>query len=67
METETIRLSENISEDFLIQTMQKLSASDEVDGILVQFPLPPHINKYRIIHEIAPEKDVDGFTSMSIE
>lgn len=54
-------LSETISEQELISLIQRLNDSDEVDGILVQLPLPSHIQTSSIIEAISPEKDVDGF------
>ena len=45
----------------LLDLIAQLNADDEVDGILVQLPLPPHVDSLAIIDAIAPEKDVDGF------
>ena len=45
----------------LVDLIKKLNASDDVDGILVQLPLPEHLNEETVIATIAPEKDVDGF------
>lgn len=50
-----------ISEMELIEEIERLNQDPEIDGILVQFPLPSHINAVRVIHYIDPEKDVDGF------
>lgn len=49
------------SEQKLIQLIDELNNSNEVDGILIQLPLPKHINEAAIIERIKPEKDVDGF------
>lgn len=57
----TIFLDENISEDDLMKVVEKLNADPDTDGILVQLPLPRHINSDRIIQAILPDKDVDGF------
>ena len=54
-------LPEETSEQELLQLIQELNDDNEVDGILVQLPLPKHINEENIICAIAPEKDVDGF------
>jgi len=54
-------LPDTISEDELLQLVIELNADERVDGILVQLPLPPHIDATRIIETIDPSKDVDGF------
>ena len=59
--SENIELDENISEKELLQEIDKLNKNDRIDGILVQLPLPAHINELKIIDSISPEKDVDGF------
>ncbi len=56
-----IRLKENISEPELLDTIESLNQDSNVDGILVQLPLPKHISEEKIIHAITPSKDVDGF------
>jgi methylenetetrahydrofolate dehydrogenase (NADP+) / methenyltetrahydrofolate cyclohydrolase len=61
-----IRLDETINEDTLIATVEKLNNDPEVDGILVQLPLPKHFNEEKIIRLIDPEKDVDGFHPMNV-
>ena len=61
IESLLIRESENISEDELLLIVNQLNTDDTVDGILVQLPLPKHINEERITLAIAPIKDVDGF------
>lgn len=59
--SENIELEENISEKELLQEIDKLNKNDRINGILVQLPLPSHINELKIIDSISPEKDVDGF------
>lgn len=54
-------LPANTSEHDLLQLIEKLNQASHVHGILVQLPLPPHINPTQIIEAILPEKDVDGF------
>ncbi len=66
MGSNVIRLDETISEDELIQTVDKLNKDDAVHGILVQLPLPDHIDEQKIIDLIDPEKDVDGFHPVNI-
>jgi len=57
----TIRLDEAISEEELLKTIDELNNDDSVDGILVQLPLPKHINEDSVIDAININKDVDGF------
>jgi len=61
-----IRLDENIQESILIDEIIKLNNDDNVDGILVQLPLPKQINEQKIISLIDPSKDVDGFHPINI-
>lgn len=56
-----IRLDADVSETGLLDTIARLNADDDVDGILVQLPLPGHISEARVIQHIHPLKDVDGF------
>ncbi len=58
---ELIELPEEVSEAELLQTIDTLNRKESVDGILVQLPLPQHINEQKVIDAISPEKDVDGF------
>lgn len=59
-------LPENSEESDVIDTIQSLSNDDTVDGILVQLPLPKHINEENILSYIPAEKDVDGFKAENI-
>lgn len=59
-------LSEDSLESDVIALIRKLNEDETVDGILVQLPLPPHISVESVINAIAPDKDVDGFTSYSM-
>jgi methylenetetrahydrofolate dehydrogenase (NADP+)/methenyltetrahydrofolate cyclohydrolase len=61
-----ICFDENISEATLIHAIEKLNKDDDVDGILVQLPLPKQISEEKIINLINPDKDVDGFHPMSV-
>jgi len=56
-----VRFEETISQQDLVAKIKELNDNDEVDGILVQLPLPKHIDDQEIINIISPEKDVDGF------
>ncbi len=60
------RLPDTVSEADLITTIEQLNADDDVDGILVQLPIPKQISEAKIISLIHPGKDVDGFHPMSI-
>ncbi len=62
----TIRKDESISEAELVALIEELNADKEVDGILVQLPLPKHISEDRIIATISKEKDVDGFHPLNV-
>lgn len=61
----TILRPATISQDELLTIIDKLNADDTVDGILVQLPLPKHIQEDKIINAIAVEKDVDGFHTLN--
>lgn len=54
-------LPSETTQETLMQLIETLNQSDEIDGILIQLPLPKHINEGQIIEHILPEKDVDGF------
>lgn len=60
------KVPDNISEDDLILLIGLLNRSEQVDGILVQLPLPDHMDEHKIIQSIAPEKDVDGFHEINV-
>jgi len=61
MESFEHRLSADVSQDALIALVDRLNADPTVDGILVQLPLPRHIDERAVITRIDPDKDVDGF------
>ncbi|MFN5357284.1 MAG: tetrahydrofolate dehydrogenase/cyclohydrolase catalytic domain-containing protein, partial [Bacteroidota bacterium] len=61
-----IRLSESISELQLLNKLTELNEDFDVDGILVQLPLPKHISEQKVIETIHPSKDVDGFHPESV-
>ncbi|MDE0772773.1 MAG: bifunctional 5,10-methylene-tetrahydrofolate dehydrogenase/5,10-methylene-tetrahydrofolate cyclohydrolase [Salibacteraceae bacterium] len=60
-ESTLIELPADTSEDKLMQTIDKLNNDPEIDGFIVQLPLPKHINEDNVTLRVAPEKDVDGF------
>ena len=61
IESLAYELEENISQEELLTIIDELNHNDMVNGILVQLPLPKHIDEESVIKAIAPEKDVDGF------
>lgn len=61
-----IRFEDNVSEEELLQTVEKLNNDDEIDGFIVQLPLPKHISEQKIIEAIDYRKDVDGFHPINV-
>ncbi|MBP7731264.1 MAG: bifunctional 5,10-methylene-tetrahydrofolate dehydrogenase/5,10-methylene-tetrahydrofolate cyclohydrolase [Bacteroidales bacterium] len=61
-----IRLSETVEEKELLRRVDELNNNNDVDGFIVQLPLPQHISQTRIIESIDPAKDVDGFHPVNI-
>jgi methylenetetrahydrofolate dehydrogenase (NADP+)/methenyltetrahydrofolate cyclohydrolase len=57
----TLRFPATLSEEDLLRTVEELNRDDSVDGILIQLPLPGHIDEARILEAVDPAKDVDGF------
>lgn len=66
MESDLIRLPEETGESELLHLIERLNADASVHGILVQLPLPKHIDESKVIFAISPEKDVDGFHPVSV-
>jgi methylenetetrahydrofolate dehydrogenase (NADP+) / methenyltetrahydrofolate cyclohydrolase len=64
--SEIIELEESVSESVLLAEIERLNEDDTVHGILVQLPLPNHIDEQKVITAISPEKDVDGFHPINI-
>ena len=62
----TIRREATISEQELLEIVNQLNEDDDVDGILVQLPLPKHIDEQKVIAAIKPEKDVDSFHPVNV-
>lgn len=60
-ESTLVERDSSISEDELLQIVADLNSSNEVDGFIVQLPLPDHIDSRKVIEAVAPNKDVDGF------
>jgi methylenetetrahydrofolate dehydrogenase (NADP+)/methenyltetrahydrofolate cyclohydrolase len=61
-----LRFESDISEDALLEEVRKLNNHNEIDGFIVQLPLPKHISADRVILEIDPKKDVDGFHPVNV-
>lgn len=59
-------MSEDVSEQILLQTIENMNNDITIDGILVQLPLPKHLNENKIIEKISAHKDVDGFTPFNV-
>ena len=61
-----VKLDADISEAGLLAEVEKLNTNPEIDGYIVQLPLPKHIDEQKVTEAIAPEKDVDGFHPVSL-
>lgn len=61
-----VRLDANISEEELLQEVQRINENPDIDGLIVQLPLPKHISVEKVTSKIKPEKDVDGFTPANV-
>ena len=59
------RMPENTSEEQLLETITFLNNDPDIDGFIVQLPLPKHIDEQKVINAISPDKDVDGFTPIN--
>ena len=66
IKSKIIKTSSSIGEEELLSIINKYNRSDDIDGLLVQLPLPDHINSNKVIESINPEKDVDGFHPKNI-
>ena len=61
-----IRYNDTITEEQLLAKIAEINADPEIDGLIVQLPLPKHINETKITHAILPQKDVDGFHDVNM-
>ena len=64
--SEVILYPDDVDEETIIRKIEALNSDDEINAILVQLPLPKHINKERVINTISPQKDVDCFTMENV-
>ena len=61
-----LELPSTISEEYLLGEIERMNQNPQIDGILVQLPLPPHIKVDKILEAIDPRKDVDGFHPLNM-
>ncbi len=66
LKSEVIKYPDTIGEKTVLKKIEELNNDNSVSGILVQLPLPKHINKQKVIETIAPSKDVDGFHPINV-
>ena len=64
--SETLRLPATVTQDVLLRHITAMNADPRFHGILVQLPLPPHLDADAVLDALSPEKDVDGFTPVNI-
>ncbi|WP_057938389.1 bifunctional 5,10-methylenetetrahydrofolate dehydrogenase/5,10-methenyltetrahydrofolate cyclohydrolase [Algoriphagus resistens] len=65
-ESTLVKLGENVSEDELLKVVADINGNPDIDGLIVQLPLPKHISVEKVTDKIKPEKDVDGFTPANV-
>jgi methylenetetrahydrofolate dehydrogenase (NADP+)/methenyltetrahydrofolate cyclohydrolase len=61
-----VRLPSDVSEERLLQEIDAINENDEIDGLIVQLPLPKHIYEQKVTERVLPEKDVDGFHPVNV-
>ncbi|MDO9550982.1 bifunctional 5,10-methylenetetrahydrofolate dehydrogenase/5,10-methenyltetrahydrofolate cyclohydrolase [Rhodonellum sp.] len=61
-----VRLNEDVTEDELLRVVDEINDNPDIDGLIVQLPLPNHISIQKVTNKIRPEKDVDGFTPANV-
>lgn len=61
-----VRLPAEVSEEELLRTVEEINQNPDIDGLIVQLPLPAHISVDKVTNRIRPEKDVDGFTPANV-
>jgi methylenetetrahydrofolate dehydrogenase (NADP+) / methenyltetrahydrofolate cyclohydrolase len=64
--SEQITPADRITTEDLVHTVQNLNGRDDIDGILVQLPLPPHVDSKAVLLAVSPDKDVDGFHPINV-
>jgi len=66
LKSEVIRYPDTVEEKTILEKIEELNKDETISGILVQLPLPKHIDKQKVIETITPSKDVDGFHPMNV-
>ena len=66
LKSDVIKYPDTVEEKTVLEKIEELNKDETISGILVQLPLPEHINKQKVIETIAPSKDVDGFHPMNV-
>ena len=66
LHSEQLTLPETVSTEDLLRLIADLNSRNEIDGILIQLPLPPHIDEHKVLLAVDPAKDVDGFHPMNV-
>ena len=66
LKSEVIKYPNTVEEKTVLEKIEELNMNESISGILVQLPLPTHINKQKVIETITPSKDVDGFHPMNV-
>ena len=61
-----VRMKESVTENELLEKIAEFNHDDDIDGMIVQLPLPDHISEHRVVETIDPKKDVDGFHPVNI-
>ncbi|MFC2176666.1 bifunctional 5,10-methylenetetrahydrofolate dehydrogenase/5,10-methenyltetrahydrofolate cyclohydrolase [Bacteroidota bacterium] len=61
-----VRLPADVSEEILLNQIRKINQDDNIDGVIVQLPLPAHIDEQKVIETVIPSKDVDGFHPVNV-
>lgn len=61
-----VRMKESVTENELLEKIAEFNSDDDIDGLIVQVPLPDHISENKVVEAIDPEKDVDGFHPVNI-
>lgn len=66
MTSDIVRLEDDVTEEEVLEVLERLNNDDSVSGILVQVPLPEQVSEEKVLESIAPHKDVDGFSPVNI-
>lgn len=61
-----VRMNESVTENELLEKIAEFNRDDDIDGMIVQLPLPDHISEHRVIEAVDPKKDVDGFHPVNV-